>query len=918
MPAQFVDEGTFVGRQEDLGVLQHALADVTDGRSRVMLVEGAPGIGKTALVREFVARHADTTHLWVSGDETETSVRFGVVDQIREAVQRSHIARTDRADSFAIGTELIQVIGELHGQTPVILVVDDLHWADQDSCRALLFCLRRLRHDAILVICIARPGVDDVLGTSWARLLADTGRCARLRIAGLSAGEVGLLARQHDVTLTAAAAHRLRDHTAGNALYTVGLLAELDEGTLNDPARMLPAPHSYAATVLARVSRLSPAARDLVAAAAVLGTRSALRATLATAGLSAGTPALDEVVAHDLLVNRQRVGVREVQFTHPLVRAAVYDDLSPSRRRALHLAAAAVLGPLPALAHVVAATDGNDPALAMELEATAERELQTGAVRDAAQHLFWSAELDDDEVRGQDNLLRGIELLLLAGDVAGAHARADAVRTLPRTPHQRYVAAALAAAAGELGGAIEQFRALATPALAEADPRLFAQLTASLSVVECLIGDGEQAVHHARESLRTGLTRGPSAAAARQSLALGLGECGRADEGLAGIGEMSADSLAPEPFAADQVQSRAELRLWRGDAAGAARDLRAVIRWVKAGEALMSPPAAYALLADAEFDLGEWDDAINHAELAASLGRDLDHVWNLAYAHGVAARVYALRGRFDFAAAHVELARAAARAVPSSVGRAHAHIAAAAVALARRDWGAAEEALTPLREHLDADAHHHPALAGWLCLDAEANLGAGRTARAGAALDRLAARAAGRPRSDTERLRLTAAVRAAQGQTDAAQTTLANCLRRGTAPFARARSGLDLGRLLLAAGQRDAARRPLTDVRGVLAQLGAVALLAQCDEALADCGIPDVPALEQRLDGLTSREQIVARLVTRGLTNREVAAELFVSAKTIEYHLRNIFAKLGVSTRRELWRAADPDARFPPVYGGRP
>ena len=325
----------------------------------------------------------------------------------------------------------------------------------------------------------------------------------------------------------------------------------------------------------------------------------------------------------------------------------------------------------------------------------------------------------------------------------------------------------------------------------------------------------------------------------------------------------------------------------------------------------MSPPAAYALLADAEFDLGEWDDAVNHAELAASLGRDLDHVWNLAYAHGIAARLYAFRGRFDFAATHVELARASARAVPSSVGRAHARIAAAAVALAGRDWGAAEDALAPLRDHLDADAHHHPALAGWLCLDAEASLAAGRTEQAGAALDRLAARAAGRPRTDTERLRLTAALHAAQGRSDAAQALLVDCLHRGSPPFACARAGLDLGRLRLAAGQRAAARRPLADARGVLARLEAGSLLAQCDEALADCGIPDAPALEQRLDGLTSREQIVARLVMRGLTNREVAAELFVSAKTIEYHLRNIFAKLGVSTRRELRRAADPDDRFP-------
>lgn len=442
----------FVGRHDELRVLDEMLAQAASGRPAIALIEGEPGVGKTALLRQFLRLHAGVLQVWVSGDEAEVSLEFGVVDQLRAAADPPAAGRSGDSsprDSFAVGAELLSVLDGLQDQGTVVVVVDDLHWTDLASSRAMLFWLRRLREDSLLIVLTARPHALDRLGESWPRLFADSGRARSLRLTGLSTAEVRQLAAAAGQQLPAAASDRLCEHTGGSPLYVTALLEELDPGVLCDRAA-LPAPRSYAATVLARSSRLSAPARELLAAAAVLGNHCPISVATKMASTDLTGAPFDELVDGGLLAWSSRERPDEIEFTHPLVRAAVYEDLSPSRRRGLHLCAAGLLAPATALGHRVAAADGSDDELAGQLVEAADAEINAGRPLAAAEHLLSFWRLASSPEVGTNPLLRAVELLLIGGDVATAHLHARAVDGCIDGPHKRFVQAALAASISDL------------------------------------------------------------------------------------------------------------------------------------------------------------------------------------------------------------------------------------------------------------------------------------------------------------------------------------------------------------------------------------------------------------------------------------------------------------------------------------
>ena len=271
-----------------------------------------------------------------------------------------------------------------------MIAVDDAHWIDPPSAGALLFALRRLHGDRALVLIASRPEGLSHLGPSWSRLLDDPDRVRRITLTGLDASQVGELAESLGAgQLSAAAGERLAEHTSGHPLYVKALLSELSSERLNRPDRELPAPHSFSATVMARLTKLPVDAQDLVAAAAVAGQRCELAFAAAVAGIGDPLPAVEEALGADLL---SLVPVRlpqEVEFAHPLMRAAVYDDLSVTRRRALHLACAELSAEPASLAHRVAASDGADDELAAELRTTAEAEIAAFRLTAGIQRLMW-------------------------------------------------------------------------------------------------------------------------------------------------------------------------------------------------------------------------------------------------------------------------------------------------------------------------------------------------------------------------------------------------------------------------------------------------------------------------------------------------------------------------------------------------
>ena len=355
--------------------------------------------------------------------------------------------------SFTAGADLLALLGAAQDTGPVLVAIDDAQWIDAASAAALCFAVRRLHADRACVLVATRPEADT--GTSWSRLLHARDRVERIPLGGLDAREVGRLAGSlGHADLTGAAAERLRAHTGGHPLYVRALLAELPPDALTRGHGTLPAPRSFAATVLARLAGVGPATEELVAAAAVAGPRCRLELAGAAAGLDDPLPALDAALAAGLLARVPGRVPAEIAFPHPLLRAAVYDDLSPTRRRDLHLAFARRTAGATSLVHRVSASPGTDDALAAELIDAGEAEVERGRLRAAVELLLLASRVAGDVDVREAALLRAVDCLGVAGDVPRAQSLRDDVAACRESPRRSFVLATLTASAGRLAEAL--------------------------------------------------------------------------------------------------------------------------------------------------------------------------------------------------------------------------------------------------------------------------------------------------------------------------------------------------------------------------------------------------------------------------------------------------------------------------------
>ena len=313
----------FVGRLLELTALGAALAAARAGEPQVVLIQGEAGIGKSSLVSEFLGSQRGVPVVAASGEEAEAFLPYGVVQQLAAGAAAvsagalaglellSHGPRAD-ADPLRVGVELLAVISSLQGSEAaqgseaVAVVIEDLQWIDLASARALLFACRRLGADRVLVVFTCRPGGMSQLGEGWERFVSGDRRCTRLTLTGLEADELGMLCRALGrAGLSDRTFRRLRKYTGGNPLLDRALLAELADDTLNDPGGLVRAPRSLTEVIQLRLAALSEAARDVVAAAAVLGEHSTLVDVAAVAGTTAAAAALGEAERAGILLEDQ-------------------------------------------------------------------------------------------------------------------------------------------------------------------------------------------------------------------------------------------------------------------------------------------------------------------------------------------------------------------------------------------------------------------------------------------------------------------------------------------------------------------------------------------------------------------------------------------------------------------------------------
>ncbi|QGN58889.1 LuxR C-terminal-related transcriptional regulator [Nostocoides sp. HKS02] len=900
----------FVGREEQLAELDAQWALGCAGSARLVLLTAEAGMGKSALVRAWAATLAPPAQVViVAGEEDEQALEFALLERI----MRTPVARD--LDPFAAGARLLGWFGERSEAGPVALVVDDIQASDPSTARALLFALRRLDQDPIVALVATRPVPSGGPVAGLDRLCVDRG--ARITLGGLEATEVSALAGATGRgPLPPRAVERLRALTGGSPLHLRALLAELSTADLTDPRIELPAPRSFAMLVASSLSRLPETAQRLGRAVAVLGSDVDVASAATVAALDGdGAAAVQSLEQAGLLVAQQVTGGWSLRWAHPLVRSAILHDLGAGDRAALHRRAAGVTGGTDQLRHLAAATLGVDEVLAERLEAQAEVALAQHGLGAAAELLLAARRLSGNRDAAGTRLVKAVSILLLRGDVAAAQPFADALADLPETSESLRVRAQLAWMAGDAATA----RSLGQRAWDASEPHdiaLRVGLASMLAQLEILAGRPKTAVAWSGRVLSTPSLSEAQRSAARTGLVLALTMTGRVDLALAQVADLPEDPAAVPLARHGELRARGFAKLIGDDIGGAVHDLLTVAALIgrdPAPERLL----ALAGAAEGEYRLGEWTAAIGHAEQAVSLGEDAEQMWLLVFVHFVPVLILAARGQWAQAEHHLARITEVARLIDDEASHAYRADARVHFDLCRNDPAAAVQHAQPIMQGPHA-APREPGVMRLPVNYTSALVSLGRLDEADRTLGELDARA--RETGRVSRLCALARVRgelaAARRDTPGARVAFEAALEmQGCADALEAGLvHLSFGRFRRRRGERRAATEQLTLGREVFERLGAVPWVERCDAELALAGMQTAKATASPLTALTPKEQLVAELVCRGRTNREVAEDLVLSVKTVGYHLGNVYTKLGVHSRTQLAaHPAMPAGRSQPI-----
>ncbi|MFA1541813.1 helix-turn-helix transcriptional regulator [Actinomadura monticuli] len=894
----------FVGRERELARLRAGLERVRAGEPRLVSIDGPGGMGKTALARRFLAEAGDVLPLRAGGEEGESLLPYGIVTQL--APQLAALRDGAAPDPPVVGSALLDVLQGLQDDRAVVVVVDNAHWADLPSLDALVFVCRRLRTARVLMVVITTDAADSRLPTGLRRMLADD-ETVRISLTGLGTAELRELSgRLGHRVLTPRSAVRVHEHTDGNPSHARALLERVPAEALDDPYARLPAPRSYESLVLERIEGCPPEGRVLIEAASVLGRSCTLHEAATLSEAEDPLHAAEQAVRTGLLAESPTAGGLGLRFPHPLIQAAVYQQLGLARRVRLHLRAAEVVADGPAvLGHRLRAAGRPDGRLAAEFAGVARRAAARGRWTEAAGHMNSAARLSTGGARSR-RTAEAVGMLLDDGQV-------EAARTLAGELGEDADPAALGYARGALAavrGRPREADAWLTDAWAHCDPRgepeLAARVAEQSALTWFMLGRCADSAAWA-ERAAVLAPHSPDAGLVRSLRLPGLDASGGLDEGPA----------ACPTGATPATITGQDAALGRGLFSARSGDLeRAVVELAAEVDASPRRPvrhrlAALTALGWVEFQSGDWDGATDHANAAVRAALDAEQKWFEPMARALAVLVAAARGEWEDATAHVQAAaKVAGRA--GGVGALAVTTARAHLCLARGDR---RPPLTALRPMTWAGSPWHEYVVEVLL--AEGRIRQAEDAlvtyeRFGAAHDShsilaSAARLRGNllasqgdaPGHRAECLSPDQAQGAGGGAEAAYRSGLGHAALVPV-PFVQARLELDYGRFLRRTGKSGAAVEHVETARTIFERLGARPYVQRCEREAGRRGHWPARLTAPRAARLTPQEQAVAQLAATGLTNRQVAGELVLSVKTIEYHLSNAYSKLGVAGRAGL------------------
>ena len=911
LPADLAPAGSYGGEVpgEDLHVvgltaevkqLDALLGLASAGAPVVAVVEGPAGIGKTTLLRRFLRRHPGLEVTDVVGLAWESRRAGALARRLLDDDADASPAAPVASDPADLGTALAHQWQARAEQVPLLVVVDDAHCSDQVSLQAIASAVARLRSAGVLLLLVwttgwptpGDPATVDVLD----RLAA-----VRVRVPPLGPEQARLLAaRVAMVDLPMPVARRLCEHTDG----TPGRLLEILRGT--PPARWsdwqtrLPAPGTVQRRVQQALDSSSPAMRALVEAAAVLGPSPVLSETAALAGLVDPVAALDEASAAGLLVPAIGHGLDALTFPDRSVHDAVHATLSPGRRHALHLAAADVVADeVEQLRHRVEASPLPDDVLAGELVELARRKADDGAWGVVAGALIDASRISRNREDREQRLISAVDALAGAGLLGQAVNALPEVEVLPASAHRDAVLAHVAVQRGRRAEAVTYLDAAWH---ARGPDRGAAAVVCQRRVLHALADwDGDELVRWAGRAVEHAEPGSPAAIESRAIVGLGLAAQGHVDQAF----HACLRALAESPSGPQHQRARMGLgwlHLAQDDPETARRELEAAVPTLRQTGSNRISLWALTWLARTQMALGDWSEALRSVDqaevLLAATGLDLLR----PLVHWTGAQIRALNGEREAAERHLRLGGAAEHdyvvmTLPALLARAQ-------VAEASGDPHAVLRHLAPLVARTDRGGLDEPGFWPWHDTYATALVLTDRLAEADQFLTPLEATAARRGhRSTTARLgAVRGRVLAARGEHAAAEQAFTRARAQLAAlplPYEKARVDFVHGLTLRRAGRRRDAAELLASARQSFAALDAQVYVELCDRELKTSR-PAPRGSEDGIDSLTAQEQAVSALVARGMTNKEVAASMMLSTKTVQFHLTRVYSKLGVRSRSEL------------------
>src|SRR4051794_48446 len=906
------------GRDAERALIRELLEAAGHSRSSVLVIRGVPGVGKTALLDDAREAAREMQVLTARGVESEAQLPFAGLHQLLAPIL-GHLDEIpppqadalgvalglrdgDQSEPFLVFAGCLSLLAAAAEQTPVLCVIDDAHWLDPASSDALLFVARRVAAEGIVIVIAAREseGVHlDVRGLT------------SLTLGGLEGdAAVALLEKRAGPRASTDVCERLIEQTGGNALALLELPTALTDEQLIGTQPLpdaLPLTGQVEAAFLERTARLPQPAQRLLLVAAAEATGDLGTVLRAAESFGVDAEALTAVEEAGLL----RVAGTRFEFRHPLVRSALYGSAPSVLRRSAHAALAEAMLRDEAHAdrrawHLASAAVEPDAAVVAALEDAGRRaEARTGYLA-AARAYERAAELS--EARGE----RGRRL------VAAARATNSAGRELQ--------AAALAAQAEPLVD----------------DPVLLAEIARV---------KGEAVTLHGRPADVVGVlmeaARGAALASPVQALELLMAASRAAVESgdtstIAEVGQITAQ-IAVDPSDETAVFMHRLLdglcAMWIGDMERGAAPLMEAVAWAETSE----DPRHLSWAGRASIFLGDDARTSSFLQRSADGARARGAVGLLTNVLGLRAAQLYIANHFDEASVGASEALAIARELgtPNLIPMPSGVLALIAAVRGReaevrervaevKDIAGSHGLAMPATEGVWAQATLDLALGDWqrafdgLAAVTEARPGFGNAVIAlSSAPDRVeAAFRAGRP--DDARAALAPFESWAEHTAMPwAQPTVAKCRAllltddEATQEFERAVSlsadarPLDAARTRLLFGEHLRRQRRRADARAQLRAavdgfeaLGATPWAERSRAELRATGESTHKRDPAALAELTPQELQVARLVADGLSNKEVAAHLFLSPRTIDAHLRSVFSKLGVTSRTQLARHA--------------